>query len=66
MKLTGVLIIKRDTQIISQKNDLNSLLILDFQKRHVKLGEEFLRGNKEKMIRNQYVGHYLKGLEVNL
>lgn len=44
------LIIKEDKQVINQKSDLNNFLILDLQKRLVKLMELFLRGGNEKMI----------------
>lgn len=65
-KLYDVLIIKGDIQIINQKNDLESFFILDVQKRYVKLVKEFLREDRQKMIRNQLVGHYLKELKIKL
>lgn len=46
---------------------MESLFILDFQKGDMlKLLELFLKGDKEKMIINQLVGHYLTGLKVKL
>lgn len=44
-----VLIIKSQIQTINQESDVNIFLILDLQKKHVKVLKNFRRRLKEKM-----------------
>lgn len=59
MKLIDVLISKRDIQKIDQESDLVECFVLDFQKALVNVSN-FVRRDKDKMERNQILGHYLK------
>lgn len=56
IKLTDVLITKKDIQIIDQRSVLDNISILDIIR-------NFVKGDKEKMKRNQLLRHYLKGLK---
>lgn len=46
--------------ILTQKSDLDNLVILDLQKTSVLIMKEFLRKDKHKM----FLKHYLKGMDV--
>lgn len=59
------LITKKDIQLVDKKGVLD-LSILDLQKGFVNVVCDFLWRDKEKMTRNQMVGHYMKGLKIRI
>lgn len=59
MKLIDVLISKKDIQKIDQESDLIECFVLDLKKALVNVSN-FVRRDKDKMERNQILGHYLK------